>query len=499
MKTQVIQLEQHDDIISACDKMDWSKTRRIVLVWPLDGYILDSKLEIKLLLRKSREISAQLAFISSDPQVQILAREMGIPLFSTIKKAQRESWLKYEDKSSQRQYERLLKDKKKEKTFSIKEKKVVWKLPFFLNLLIFLLGISAVLSLVVLFLPGAKLVLVPAVENQTLQLDVRANPEVAEPNYSGSIPAYERLVFIENAAFGDAEGQKEIPEGYAAGSIILTSLTNEELLIPKGTVVTTLGENPVRFQTTSDLLLENGVQDSGSVGIQALQPGENGNVAAGEIIAITGDLGVLATVVNPEALEGGYSKMIFIVSEEDISRLETSLVKDSESLVRAEFLSNLLNDEILLEDSIQFVEILNETVYPEIGEITDRFSLSIKASYSAWVINEKDLRKLIELSLDAALPAGYEANNASISYLPVKEYEMAENGVVWQVLAQREISKRINDQSLAEQLTGEKTEDLVKITDDFGDGFELQSYSVSPSWWPWMPFLSWRINIEVQK
>ena len=86
MKTQVIQLEKHDDIISACDKMDWSKTRRIVLIWPHDEYILDSKLEIKLLVRKSRELSAQLAFISADPQVQSLARELGVPLVFECKK-----------------------------------------------------------------------------------------------------------------------------------------------------------------------------------------------------------------------------------------------------------------------------------------------------------------------------------------------------------------------------------------------------------------------------
>ena len=199
------------------------------------------------------------------------------------------------------------------------------------------------------------------------------NPLVAEPNYSGSIPAYERMIFIENAAFGDAEGVREIPEGYASGNVTFTSLTNETLLLPEGTVLTTLGENPVRFQTSADLLLENGVQDTGSIGIIALQPGEKGNVTAGEIIAITGDLGVKATVINLEPLEGGYSKEILIVSEEDVNRLENSLINESNDLVRSEFTRNIAEGEILLEDSIEFIEILNESVYPEIGQIADRF------------------------------------------------------------------------------------------------------------------------------
>ena len=123
----------------------------------------------------------------------------------------------------------------------------------------------------------------------------------------------------------------------------------------------------------------------------------------------------------------------------------------------------------------------------------------MKASFSAWVIAEADLQKLIELSLDAALPAGYEADNTTVSYLPVTEYEKAENGIVWQILTHREINKKLDDQSLADSLTGEKAENLPEIVMEDGDGFILEDYSVSPSWWPWMPFLSWRINIEVQK
>jgi len=40
MKIQIIQLEKHDDVISARDKMAWCKAPRILLVYPRGSRIL---------------------------------------------------------------------------------------------------------------------------------------------------------------------------------------------------------------------------------------------------------------------------------------------------------------------------------------------------------------------------------------------------------------------------------------------------------------------------
>ena len=57
MKTQILRLEAHDDVISAHDKMQWSQTGRILLVWPEHGKILTRRLDLILLLRHSQSLA----------------------------------------------------------------------------------------------------------------------------------------------------------------------------------------------------------------------------------------------------------------------------------------------------------------------------------------------------------------------------------------------------------------------------------------------------------
>ena len=69
MKTQIIQLEAHDDIVSTRDKMGWSQTSRIVLVWPNKGKILDRRLDLVLLQRHSMLLGAQLALVTQEEEI----------------------------------------------------------------------------------------------------------------------------------------------------------------------------------------------------------------------------------------------------------------------------------------------------------------------------------------------------------------------------------------------------------------------------------------------
>jgi hypothetical protein len=70
MKTQVLQLDPHDDIISTRDKLGWKQTGRILLVWPRKGHVLTRRLDLVLLARHTASLGAQLALITRDPQVR---------------------------------------------------------------------------------------------------------------------------------------------------------------------------------------------------------------------------------------------------------------------------------------------------------------------------------------------------------------------------------------------------------------------------------------------
>ena len=92
MKTQIIQLEAHDDHISIRDKMNWSKTPRILLVLPRRRRFDINTLDLKLLQRHARNMGAALGLVTKSAKVIRSAAVLGIPVFADNLEAQREAW-----------------------------------------------------------------------------------------------------------------------------------------------------------------------------------------------------------------------------------------------------------------------------------------------------------------------------------------------------------------------------------------------------------------------
>ena len=92
MKTYILQLEPHDDLVSTRDKMGWAKDSRILLVWPENGQLLNRRLDLILLQRHSRRLGSQLALVTRDPEILYFAPRLGIPVFPTLQKAQGQHW-----------------------------------------------------------------------------------------------------------------------------------------------------------------------------------------------------------------------------------------------------------------------------------------------------------------------------------------------------------------------------------------------------------------------
>ncbi|MEA2008874.1 MAG: hypothetical protein U9O54_07115, partial [Chloroflexota bacterium] len=92
MKTQIIQLESHDETISVKDKIEWSQTHRVLLIWPRRGKILRDQIDLVFLERHCASLGGQLALVSKDPEVHFHAERAGIPIFKTKREAQNNPW-----------------------------------------------------------------------------------------------------------------------------------------------------------------------------------------------------------------------------------------------------------------------------------------------------------------------------------------------------------------------------------------------------------------------
>ena len=78
MKTQVIQLDSHDDVTSIRDKMSWAKTPRILLVFPPRTRGLLRPFDLQLLQRHAVALGAHLGVVAPSEDIRQAAHEAGI-------------------------------------------------------------------------------------------------------------------------------------------------------------------------------------------------------------------------------------------------------------------------------------------------------------------------------------------------------------------------------------------------------------------------------------
>ena len=98
MKTQIITLESHDDLISVRDRMSWAKTPRILLVWPKYEKVTLRQVDLKVLQRHASSLGAQLGLVTRERRVRADAEALHIPVFMSAGEAQRLPWPKLKRK-----------------------------------------------------------------------------------------------------------------------------------------------------------------------------------------------------------------------------------------------------------------------------------------------------------------------------------------------------------------------------------------------------------------
>ena len=251
--------------------------------------------DLVILDRYCQKLGAQLALVTWDDVVIQNADGLGIPLYESVEKAQVVSWRRSSKRSLRslnrriphaKSFQELCEETRPDESAERSKS----SLP--VRLASFLLGVGAVAVLFLFLVPSAEISLDFPTTTQELDLDIWASPKITTANISGGIPAYPVSVTVEGRDTIRSTGTLSLPLSVAEGTVIFTNLTEEEISIPAGTVVLTIGEPSVRFETTRNILLSAGVGETAGGSIQAVVPGVPGNVEAGTIVAMEGDLGL---------------------------------------------------------------------------------------------------------------------------------------------------------------------------------------------------------------
>lgn len=493
MKTYVIQLDSHDDMLTARDKIAWCRAPRVLLVLPERGRSFRSRVELQILQRYSLDHGAQLGLVTKRAEIQDHARDLGIPVFDTVKTARLSSWRRRK-KTIRKPDTGRMSLAELRATVHANRGLSTWN---GLRLPAFVVGLLAVIALALFFLPGAKIRMQMAEHQQSLQLSVWANPNIPAPNLSGGVPAHEIVNVVEQNGEISSSGALPIADSPARGAILLTNLTDHEVTVPEGTIVVTLSDPPVRFRTLSVASLSTGKDNSAPVNIEAVMPGASGNVAAGVIAAMEGMVGLQVKIENPEPTTGGSDRQSPAPTERDYLRLKESLLKNARQAALEKMEKELASDQVVLPASLEIGKVIEEQFEPAIGQPGDRLRLLLKMEVKGWYVSRKDVESVVWSAMDASLEPGFEGRPDSLAITPVGEPESQGSNVRWEVLAVRQVRSGWSQERLLSAVLGKTTSEA---TENLETAFRTQvkpQVETWPSWWPRLPFLPFRIQVEV--
>lgn len=508
MKTQILQLEPHDDIISTRDRMSWGQTNRIVLVWPAGVRILNRRLDLVLLQRQSADLGAQLALVTRDPEVRFHAHELRIPVFQTLKDAQRARW-----RTSRRRRLRIrrrprpdfrnLSESLAQSAPKLRDPK--WTGHPAARLGFFSLALLSILALLSFFLPSAAIKLHPETVLQETSLVVTADTAAGSVTLGGLLPATPISVVVEGRDTIPVTGRVRVPESYASGFARFTNLTTEHIDIPKGQIILTNkpgAPDQIRFQTTNSGKVPAGNGESIVLPVRALSPGSQGNLRPLSLVAVEGPLGLKVSVTNHVETDGGSDRLFPAPSAKDYTLLSDQLVATLEKTALDELRENAAPGDYLIEPSITISEVLEETFFPsqtEDGGVSpaEELSLTLRVEFQVQVVSGRDLESLAGRLLDAGLPDEVEPVPETLEIVHLTQPVMDADGVyLWRVAAKRILGRKIDLEDAALLAAGLPPEKAIEA---FMERLPLSrppEIQLAPAWWPRLPFFTYRIEID---
>ena len=496
MKTQIIQLNLNDDTLSVRDKMSWSQTGRILLVWPNHGRVLNQQLDLNLVIRHATAVGAQLALVTHDSAVRFYAKQIGISVFDSPRRAQDTQW-----KVIQRRKLDLKRNTQLSNLGRLRQithpLAPVWSDHPATRLLCFGLSVLALFALVIFILPSAKIILFPQVKLQTMRFDLSADSFATSINFStGCLPTYNQDVIVEGRETITSTGSMIIPDQLAIGSLRFTNTSNQKIIIPAGTIVSTLGSSAVRFITSSMDVVTVNPHQSVLLDASAIKPGSSGNIPPNHLVAIEGELGLDLTVTNPLATYGGTDASVPSPSTLDLQLLRDRLRNKLMQTALTQMRSTLPDGDTLISPTLTIVETLADTYTPSIGEPGNHVELTMRLRVQSQVVSGEVLHSFVMPIMDSNTPNGYLPLPNTLEITQINIPTLGEDGNAHLTInAMRKLQIDIPIKRVVDIIKGVN---VAQASDRLSASLPLAEQAqilLVPYWWPRLPFLAMRIEV----
>ena len=355
-------------------------------------------------------------------------------------------------------------------------------------------GILVVLGLIagIIYLPTATATL--TVSGTAIKQDVTLLGVPGAASASGNQFATQAIHAEESQNLpGTPTGQKPIAAVAASGSVTFTTdcPSNCSFTVPANTDVYTGGGK--HYVTQKDVTVRS--SQAAAVAVVALQGGASGNTDPGTIRYITGDLGVVANVDNPQAIGGGAdARTATVIQQSDLDSIRDAYSRDAVPRITDQLNSKAQGLKLILVGKGVQATVTSDH---KVGEEVPGFTVTVKVAGDGVAFDEKVVKQMLKAALERKISQGSQLTaNVTTSYEAIDatpDGHIALNGhasgFYTPVFLQNAIRGYLKGMSPA------KAHAFLQSLPNVVDARVTQS----PYGLPWLPLFSSRITLKIQE
>jgi Baseplate J-like protein len=509
----IVYVDNDDEITSAAARIRATVAGPVALVVPSGSRLSTSRINFRLLARDAHDRGRRLAIVAGDGSTRALAASAGLPVFGSV--TEFEASIDGGDVSSLIVATTAVPIAQPRATPRTSPRPAI-ALPALGSLRLAdarprAAAIAAVVALALLVLAVAAFVLLPSATititpqrepMAPLALSIRADAAATSPDPASAVIPAQRLSF--DLAAGDTFTVKgrRVAETKATGRVTFRSKDpTRENRIAAGSIVSTAAG--VRFRTTASIVIPRAtfagflvLPGTASVGVEAVSPGTDGNVAANSITVLPqNEDPVLTDVRNHSETTGGTHQEFPRIDKADVDGAVAQLT----SQLGQDFETTLAEPGRVPPALTAYAETrsLGEPVPTTdpatlIGREVDTFELELRSTGMVTAVDQSQVRALATDRVRAAVSTDHALVEGSIK-ADVGGTSVDGEAVVFDVTARGDQVRVLEPSRLVGLIKGKPIPQARAALAPFGD----VRVTVWPDWVSSIPSVDARIDLKV--
>ncbi|MBS1252705.1 MAG: hypothetical protein MAG451_01747 [Anaerolineales bacterium] len=351
----------------------------------------------------------------------------------------------------------------------------------------------------ILIPPAATITVTPATVPLETTLEVVADPDLTAVDVAARrIPARRLAVTLDRQVREPVTGRIDVPGEPAHGTIVFINQGESQVTIPAGSVVSASSEVAVRFRTRRAVTLPGPAGTTARVEIKAVEPGPRGNVPVYAVDVLDPSLGLPVAVVNERALEGGTSRRVSIVTQEEISRVRGALLDRMRREAAQMLEAQVRESERLIDDSLA-IQVTDESFSEEVGAIAEAVSIKLTVQAVGLAIDEEQVRQLAAAGLGRQVPAEQVLVDGSFEF-DIRSMAADEGGAARvRVEAVAMAQARVGKSDVKDVVRGRPVGEVPALLRERLPIEGAPVVNVSRAWLGRMPWLPVRIDVVISE